>query len=104
MELAEIVSMVAKMFPNSNVRGALEQAKQLLPQHLPNDIKGAKEIARQLGMDGKMAQEIFDRYGKTVQARTICSMLGTTPEALKEDADRLLGEETREERRFPRLK
>ena len=45
---------------------------------------------------------IYEKYGKSVQARTICSMLGTTPEDLKSDAEKLLG--TEESKRFPRLK
>ena len=74
----------------------------MLPKQIPNDFKEAQKIAKQIGLDSSMAQSIYEKYGKSVQARTICSMLGTTPEALKEDAEKLLGAE--ESKRFPRLK
>lgn len=76
----------------------------MLPKNLPNDLKGAQKIARELGLDSKLAQTIYDRYGNSMQARAVCRVLGTTPEALKEDADTLLAGERRDERRFPRLK
>lgn len=79
----------------------MEKARQMLPSQIPNDLKEAQKIARQIGLNSQIAQTIYDKYGKSVQARTICTMLGTTPEAIKADADKLLGEE---ERRFPRLK
>ena len=101
MEFGEILATVAKMFPNTNVREAVEKARQMLPIQIPNDLKEAQKIARQIGLNSQIAQTIYDKYGKSVQARTICKMLGTTPEAIKADADKLLGEE---ERRFPRLK
>ena len=80
----------------------MEKAQQMLPKQIPNDFKEAQKIAKQIGLDSSMAQSIYEKYGKSVQARTICSMLGTTPEALKEDAEKLLGAE--ESKRFPRLK
>ena len=98
----EILAVVSKMFPNTNVREAVEKAQQMLPKQIPNDFKEAQKIAKQIGLDSSMAQSIYEKYGKSVQARTICSMLGTTPEALKEDAEKLLGAE--ESKRFPRLK
>ena len=103
MELNEILAVVSKMFPNTNVRDAVEKAQQMLPKQIPNDFKEAQKIAKQIGLDSSMAQSIYEKYGKSVQARTICSMLGATPEALKEDAEKLLGAET-ENKRFPRLK
>jgi pantoate kinase len=103
MELGEILATVAKMFPNTNVRDAVEKAQQMLPRQIPNDFKEAQKIAKQIGLDSSMAQSIYERYGKSMQARTICSMFGTTPEALKADAEKLLGAEE-ENRRFPRLK
>lgn len=80
----------------------MEKAQQMLPKQIPNDFKEVQKIAKQIGLDSSMAQSIYEKYGKSVQARTICSMLGTTPEALKEDAEKLLGAE--ESKRFPRLK
>jgi hypothetical protein len=73
----------------------------MLPAQMPNDLKEAQRIAKQLGLNSDIAQQVFDKYGKSVQARNLCSLLGTTPEALKADADKLLGSE---EKRFPRLK
>ena len=106
MELNEILAIVAKMFPNTNIKDAVEKAQQMLPRQIPKDFREAQKIARQIGLDSNMAQSIYEKYGKSVQARTLCGMLGTTPEALKEDADRLLGaqEQTKDAKRFPRLK
>lgn len=100
MNLTEIISAVAKMFPQTDIAGAVKKAQGMLPAQLPNDLKSAQKIARELGIDSDFAKSIYDRYGKSVQARAICKVLGTTPEALKEDADTLLG---REEKRLPRL-
>jgi hypothetical protein len=63
-----------------------------------------------MGLDAGAVNQIFQRVGNTPQAKMVCKLLGTTPEALKEDADRIVGGSTvRESRtihstRFPRLK
>ena len=102
MELGEILAIVAKMFPNANVKDAVEKARQMIPGQV-NSFEDAQRIARQIGLNSELAQQIYDKYGKSAQARTLCGVFGTTPEALKEDADKLLG--VREEnKRFPRLK
>ena len=38
-----------------------------------------------------MVDEIYHKYGRSMQARAVCGLLGTTPEALKADADKILG-------------
>lgn len=103
MNIQEIIALTSKMFPGSDIAGALNKAKEMLPATLPDNLQDAQRIAKQIGLDSSMAKNIYEKYGKSVQARTLCSMLGTTPEALKADAEKLLGAEE-ENRRFPRLK
>ena len=102
MNLQEIIALTSKMFPDNDIAGAINKAKTMLPANLPNNLQEAQKVAKQIGLDSQMAQAIYEKYGKSMQARTLCSMLGTTPEALKADADKLLGQE--ENKRFPRLK
>ena len=59
MELNEILAVVSKMFPNTNVRDAVEKAQQMLPKQIPNDFKEAQKIAKQIGLDSSMAQSIW---------------------------------------------
>lgn len=54
-------------------------------------LEGVQATAQRLGIDSRIVNSIFDRYGKTMQAKMICGMLGTTPEALKADADKIVG-------------
>lgn len=56
-----------------------------------DNLDGVSAAARGLGLDAKAVDNIYQRYGKTMQAQMICRMLGTTPEALKEDADKIVG-------------
>ena len=106
MNIQEIIALTSKMFPNNDIAGALNKAREMLPANLPNNLQDAQKVAKQIGLDSNMARSIYEKYGKSVQARTLCSMLGTTPEALKEDAEKLLGgqEQASAEKRFPRLK
>jgi hypothetical protein len=74
-----------------------------------NSLNGAAATARNYGITAQGINEIFQRVGNTAQARMVCSLLGTTPEALKADAERIVGgSSVREKRtvqtRFPRLK
>ena len=39
----------------------------------------------------QMVEDIYRKYGSTMQGRAVCGLLGTTPEALKADAERMLG-------------
>jgi hypothetical protein len=97
------------MFPGVNLSGAVEKAKQTIAG-TQNSLDGVGATARSMGLDAGAVNQIFQRVGHTPQARMVCKLLGTTPEALKEDADRIVGGSTvRENRtvhstRFPRLK
>lgn len=54
-------------------------------------LEGVQATAQRLGIDARVVNSIFDRYGKTMQAKMVCGLLRTTPEALKADADRIVG-------------
>lgn len=118
MDLNTIVNAVTKMFPSVNLPGAVEKAQQAL-SGTPDSLEGAAAAAKKLGLDPQAVNEIYKRYGNTMQAKAICRMMGTTPEALKADADQILGSASSQQapareisstgtpgksKRFPRLK
>jgi hypothetical protein len=65
-----------------------------------------------MGLNPAIVDSIYQQYGNTLQGRAVCKLLGTTPEALKADADRMLGHGVSgnlpnrqpAQTRFPRLK
>lgn len=83
-------------------------------QGTPNSLDGARATAQKIGITPQTVNDIYNRFGKTIQGRAICGLLGTTPEALKADADMIVGGgQTSVKRhqnaaqsgtRFPRLK
>ena len=50
-----------------------------------------QSTARRLGIDPIIANSLYARYGRTMQAKALCDLLGTTPEALRSDANKILG-------------
>lgn len=78
------------MFPSANLSAAVERAQQAI-NGTADSLDGVSAAARNLGLNAQAVNDIYQRYGGTMQARAICSLLGTTPEALKEDADRIVG-------------
>lgn len=111
MDMNQILGMVGRMFPSANLNGAIQKAQQMM-QGTPDTLEGVSAAARKFGIDGNSINSVFQKYGNTAQARMLCSMLGTTPEALKQDADRIVGGDGTNyapknqgtSTRFPRLK
>lgn len=111
MDMNQILSAVSRMFPSANVNGAVQKAQQMI-QGTPDTLDGVSAVAKKVGIDQNAINDIFTKYGNTVQARALCSVLGTTPEALKKDAERIVGgsygsyisSEQTNSKRFPRLK
>lgn len=52
-------------------------------------LEGVQSTARRLGIDPNIANSLYARYGKTMQAKALCGLLGTTPEALRSDANKM---------------
>lgn len=77
------------MFPSADLRGAVEQATKAVSS-TPDTLEGVRSAAHRLGVDKGVVNAIYDRYGRTMQARAVCGLLGTTPEAIKADADKIL--------------
>lgn len=81
-------------------------------QGTPDTLDGVSSVAKKMGINQKAINDIFQKYGNTVQGRALCSMLGTTPEALKKDAERIVSTggsnytttTQNSSKRFPRLK
>lgn len=114
MDLNNVLTVVGKMFPSANLSAAVEKAQQAI-NGTTDSLDGVSTAARNLGLNPQIISGIYEKYGKTAQARTVCSLLGTTPEALKADAERIVGgggspqiqraqEKQSQSTRFPRLK
>jgi hypothetical protein len=100
------------MFPGVNLSGAAQKAQQAIAG-TQNNLDGVGATAKNMGLDASAVNQIYQRVGNTPQARMVCKLLGTTPEALKEDADRIVGghgvsgnsgSRQTAQTRFPRLK
>lgn len=113
MDLNSVLAAVGKMFPSANLNGAVQKAQEMISQ-TPNSLDGARATAQKLGITSQAVNEIYTKYGNTIQGRALCGLLGTTPEALKADADMIVGggqkpfQPTRNAQtcatKFPRLK
>lgn len=108
MTLEQMLAMVGKMFPNANLKNVFQQAQKMV-QGTPDTLQGVSSVARNVGIDKKSINDIFNRFGNTTQAKMLCAILGTTPEALKHDAESIVGEGNQttmqtNKQRFPRLK
>lgn len=57
-------------------------------QGTPDSLEGVSKVAKSIGIDSNAINSMFQKYGNTMQAKAICSMLGTTPEALRADAEK----------------
>lgn len=90
MDMNAILAAVGKMFPSVDLTGAMQQAQQAI-QGTPDTLEGASAALKRFGVDQTTINNVYQRYCNTMQARALCGMLGTTPEALKNDADRLVG-------------
>lgn len=81
-------------------------------QGTPDTLEGVSAVARKVGINQNAINDIYQKYGNTMQARALCSFLGTTPEALKNDAEKIVGGSQtgpvtptpKSSTRFPRLK
>jgi hypothetical protein len=109
MELQNVIAQAAKMFPNANIGAAVKQAQQAI-NGTPDNLGSVAATAQSVGLNAGVVQDLYSKYGNTMQARALCGMLGTTPEALKADAETILGGATSrssrqvENPKFPRLK
>lgn len=52
----------------------------------PDTLEGVSQAAKKAGINRGMVDEIYSRYGQNMKARALCQLLGTTPEALRDDA------------------
>lgn len=110
MDLNQILAAASRMFPSANLGQVMQKAQNEI-QGTPDTLSGVSAVAKRMGIDRESINSVFQRYGNTMQARAICSMLGTTPEALKSDAEKIVGGSAPSQpqtppahNRFPRLK
>lgn len=90
MNLNNVLAAVGKMFPNVNLNGAVQKAQEAI-SGTADSLDGVSAAARNLGISTQAVNDIFRKYGNTMQGRAVCGLLGTTPEALKADAEKILG-------------
>ena len=90
MDVNPILQGIAKMFPSVNLGQAVSKAQEVT-NGVPDTLDGVSKAAANLGIDHAFVQKFYNKYGNTAQARMICSMMGTTPEALKADAEKIVG-------------
>lgn len=90
MDLKQIIAAASKMFPSADLQGAATKAEQAI-SGTADTLEGVQSTARRLGIDPGIADSLYSRYGRTMQAKALCGLLGTTPEALRSDANKILG-------------
>jgi hypothetical protein len=90
MDMNAILQMIGRMFPAVNLGQAVNKAQDAL-NGVPNTLDGVSQAASKIGIDRGWIENIYNRYGTTTQARAICNLMGTTPEALKADAEKIVG-------------
>lgn len=89
MDMSNVLAAVGRMFPSVNLNGAVQKAQEAI-SGTPDSLEGVSAAARSLGLNAQTVNSFFAKYGHTMQARALCGLLGTTPEALKADADRII--------------
>lgn len=90
MNLDNVLAAVGRMFPSVNLNGAVRKAQEAI-NGTADSLDSVSATAQKLGLNRQTVDEIYRKYGNTMQGRAICGLLGTTPEALKADADKILG-------------
>ena len=88
MDLKQIIAAASRMFPSADLQNAVQKAEQAI-SGTADTLEGVQSTARRLGIDPNIS--LYARYGKTMQAKALCGLLGTTPEALRSDANKILG-------------
>lgn len=84
------VGAVGKMFPSVNLNEAAQKAQEAI-SGTADSLDSVSAAAQRLGISRQTVDDIYRRYGGTMHARAVCGLLGTTPEALKADAEKILG-------------
>lgn len=90
MDLKQIVAAASRMFPSADLQGAVQKAEEAI-SGTADTLEGVQSTAKRLGIDPNIANSLYARYGRTMQAKALCGLLGTTPEALRSDANKILG-------------
>lgn len=90
MELNSVIAAVGKMFPNLNLNPAVQKAQEAI-SGTEDNFSSVSAAAKRLGLNRQSVESIYQKYGNTLHGRAVCGLLGTTPEALREDAEKILG-------------
>lgn len=90
MDMSGILNVIGRMFPSVNLNEAVQKAQQAI-NGTPDSLEGVSSAAKGLGLNAQAVDTIYNKYGNTMQARMVCKVLGTTPEALRADAEKIVG-------------
>lgn len=78
-----------------------------------NDLESVKRKANEIGLNSGFVNSVYQKYAGTPQAKMICRILGTSPDAILDDALNIVGSSSGSVRvqnspkttpKFPRLK
>lgn len=112
MDINNVLASLRRMFPSPRLNEAVQTAQEAI-NGTEDSLDGVSATARRLGLNAQMVNSIYQKYGNTMPGRAVCSILGTTPEALKADAEKMIGGKTQVQNvqapqkgttKFPRLK
>lgn len=73
-----------------NLNPAVQKAQEAI-SGTEDNFGSVSATAKRLGLSRQSIESIYQKYGNTMQGRAVCGLLGTTPEALREDAEKILG-------------
>ena len=68
MDLNSVLAAAAKIFPNANLNGAVQEAQEAI-NGTENSLDGVSAAARRLGITPQAVSDIYRRYGSTMQGR-----------------------------------
>lgn len=75
MDLKQIIAAASKMFPSADLQNAVQKAEQAI-SGTADTLEGVQSTARRLGIDPNIANSLYARYGRTMQAKALCGLLG----------------------------
>ncbi len=56
-----------------------------------NDFNSVKQKAQELGLNASFVNNMYSQYGNSSVGKTLCNLLGTSPENLRDDALNIVG-------------
>ncbi len=83
----QIAESLKQKFPNVNIDGAIKEAQDTLQGA---DLSKPADLLKSKGITNDAINGIYNKYGKTMKGKAILAMMGTSPEAVRDQALNLL--------------